>query len=86
MAEITVDFKFNVGDFVRLKQDLRAYELMSDDKKRYIPKCQQFMIVERTYNQCYNTSQNHYALRSYEKTNGAPNLHSYVEVELELAP
>jgi hypothetical protein len=81
--KVEVEFKFKVGDFVIIKQDQRAWDLVDEADKRYRAKPHQFQIIERMYQQCYNTFQNHYFVRAYNQ-DGAPKLNQFTEPELDL--
>ncbi len=69
------DFKFNLGDFVRLK-------LPKVEKEFYPPMV--FMIIERIYHECPGGSQRHYHIRLRGREGVlAEKLTAINEIELE---
>lgn len=69
------DFKFKIGDFVRLK-------LPKVEKEFYPPMV--FMIIERTYHECPGGSQRHYNIRLRNREGALAEKLTWVnEIELE---
>lgn len=79
-----VNFKFNIGDFVKTKQEVREAKIETDSFKGIRARLPvELMIIERIMHECYGGIQNYYHVRGYSREGTV--LMKYSEIELELA-
>lgn len=77
-----IDNKFNVGDWVSTKQDIRSFQ---DKEFIGMKKPPAFYILEVYTVTCIAGTQIEYGVRGYNPNNGATNVMRFNEIELESA-